>query len=225
MGINKENLLTLKRGLVESATFTLNTPADLSVKEAILSLQRFEIAYNRICRFNVKLVRVLEEYDFADSDELTASPLDYRRLITSSVSDRGIPQHARLGIHRVSINSPGIWEFIGKLSPLQTLLDYLQQRHERKKDNEYRNELEKEKMQLENEARRIENKKAILDIAAKEISLMRELGIPEEQISKIITQNYQRPLSKISTSEIMFELPEKSDLKLIQGNKKLKELS
>jgi len=57
-------------------------------------------------------------------------------------------RHLVLG--RVSINSPGIWEFLGQLNPLtiirQAILDYI----EWLKDERYRNNAEALKLRLEN---------------------------------------------------------------------------
>lgn len=56
-----------------------------------------------------------------------------------------------LEISSVEFSSPGAWEFFGSLNPLQQLREYLKDRHERRKDREWREESEKSKMQLEND--------------------------------------------------------------------------
>jgi hypothetical protein len=58
---------------------------------------------------------------------------------------------ADLIVRRINLASPGLWEFLGALNPLKVIADYVQQRHERLKDNEYRNRLEEEQLILKNE--------------------------------------------------------------------------
>ena len=59
----------------------------------------------------------------------------------------------RLRIHSVRLSSPGFWEFWGKLNPLEVIRQYLSDRHERRKDREYREEADKERLHLENQLR------------------------------------------------------------------------
>src|SRR5947209_1111717 len=44
-----------------------------------------------------------------------------------------VPKEDRLILKSVVLHSPGNWEFLGKLNPLETLRQYLQDRHERRK--------------------------------------------------------------------------------------------
>ena len=68
-------------------------------------------------------------------------------------------------MHRVNINSPGIWEFLGKLNPLEVVRQYLCDLHERKKDRQYRNVLERDRLALENASLRLTIVKDALTIA------------------------------------------------------------
>lgn len=61
---------------------------------------------------------------------------------------RYIPQADRLFLNRVSMSSPGFWEFIGKWNIFEQLRLYLNDRHERQKDREFRNEFEKSRNDL-----------------------------------------------------------------------------
>ncbi len=45
-----------------------------------------------------------------------------------------LPPNARLTLERVRIESPGIWEFLGSLNPLQQIREYLKDRHSRRQD-------------------------------------------------------------------------------------------
>lgn len=62
-----------------------------------------------------------------------------------------LPPSARLTLQRVRIESPGFWEFMASLNPLQQIREYLNDRHRRRQDHEFREASEKERLQLENE--------------------------------------------------------------------------
>lgn len=55
-----------------------------------------------------------------------------------------------LVVSRVALRSPGFWEFMGSLNPLEVTRRYLNDRHERKKDRDYRSPAEAERLALEN---------------------------------------------------------------------------
>lgn len=57
----------------------------------------------------------------------------------------------RLVVAQVAIASPGFWEFLGALNPLTFINDYLEGRHERRKDRAYREDAERRRMDLENQ--------------------------------------------------------------------------
>ncbi len=95
-----------------------------------------------------------------------------------------------LVLARVSFTSPGFWEFVGNLNPLKIIYDYLQQRHERQKDHKYRNRAEEEKLALEN---------AILrnQVVKERVDLLKEVGVPNEEIQLILTNYLVSPLEKL----------------------------
>ncbi len=71
-----------------------------------------------------------------------------------------IPPSARLSLERVRIESPGFWEFLASLNPLQQIREYLNDRHRRRQDRDFREASEKERLDLDNELirRQIEEK-------------------------------------------------------------------
>lgn len=106
-----------------------------------------------------------------------------------------LPQY-RLELSRVSIKSPGFWEFLGALNPLQQLREFLKDRHERRKDHEYREPAEKEKLKLDNELLQkiiLEKENSILH---DQLSMMKEFGISDEEIRQIIWSRLGIPLSR-----------------------------
>ncbi len=96
----------------------------------------------------------------------------------------------KLRLMSVVIQSPGVWEFLGSLNPLETLRKYLNDRHEHRKDREYREALEREQLALKNEKLRTE---VLLDKAM----ALREVGMPEDQIRYVLSEHITKPLASI----------------------------
>jgi len=57
----------------------------------------------------------------------------------------------RLFVKSVRIESPGFWEVAASFNPLQQIREYLNDRHKRRQDKEFREGAEREKLLLENE--------------------------------------------------------------------------
>lgn len=95
-----------------------------------------------------------------------------------------------LVLYRGLFQSPGFWEVLGNLNPLKVICDYLQQRHERRKDDEYRNRAEEQRLALEN---------AILqnEVVQKRVTILREIGVPDEEIRAILTKHVASPLEQL----------------------------
>lgn len=96
----------------------------------------------------------------------------------------------RLVLRSVTISSPGGWEFLGSLNPLETLRKYYQDKHERKKDAAYRAALEADEHSLRNEALR--NK-----VIAEQIKMLKSLGVSDEDIREVALQLFKRPLNRL----------------------------
>jgi len=80
-----------------------------------------------------------------------------------------------LYVREVAISSPGHWKFLGMLSPFETIRKYLKDRHERRKDNEYRNAAERDKLLIEIEMRR-------LGLFERRVHILKSLGCSESEI-------------------------------------------
>lgn len=148
---------------------------------------------------------------------------DYHVSFYRSIyGDRGldlIPRNDSLFISKLSVSSPGFWEIIGKMMPLTQLREYLKERHERQKDRKYKNELEEEKLRLEN----LKERKLLLmefndreyeyfkkkkfdavelelnkNIVIKErIEILKELGFSDEEIRTYIVSPLSEGMSII----------------------------
>ncbi len=96
----------------------------------------------------------------------------------------------RLVISKVNIQSPGFWEVLGSLNPLQQIREYLKDRHERQKDKEFRNKQEKEKGELDLEEQR--NK-----IISQRIDILKSLGHSETEIRQLVMVMVTQPLNRL----------------------------
>jgi hypothetical protein len=119
-------------------------------------------------------------------------------LQTGRANPDEIQPGAILELTQVEIHSPGFFEFLGMLNPLNTIREYLNDRHERRKDKLYREPLEREKLTLENELLMRQIRKEELDILASELGMMRDLGFDEEYLRQYVWQSIGQPLARLA---------------------------
>ena len=96
----------------------------------------------------------------------------------------------RLVLRAVRLESPGWWEVFGKLNPLEVIRKYLKDRHERKKDVEYRNSAEKERLLLENQLR--ENQ-----VLKERIEMAKAIGATDQDLAPLKNSLLGRPLRRL----------------------------
>jgi len=113
-----------------------------------------------------------------------------------------VPILSDLTLQRVSLSSPGFWEFLGALNPLKVIADYLQQAHERRKDHTYRNRADQQRLQHENEQLQIENEKRLLEnellrnkVVAERIEFLKRAGIGQRALQQLLLSYLARPLA------------------------------
>lgn len=105
-----------------------------------------------------------------------------------------VPDRDRLKLRGVELNSPGFWDFMGKLNPLEVLRQYLNDRHEQRKDREYREPAEARKLELENELLQIE-------VFEKKLQLLRDMGANDQDLSLLKDQLLNQPLQQLNYSQ------------------------
>jgi hypothetical protein len=193
------------------------------VDEAITFLTDIQDAYENLYALNLKIDEAKQKY--SERNEYSWRYNSRRKPPalnpTRKFSDLVLPDE-KLIVHRVNIGSPGIWEFIGTLNPLQQLREYAKERHERRKDKEWREAEEQRQMSLENQKREQEVKKAELEnirlensvlqesrkadledrrvetsILQEQVTLLRSIGYSDEQIRKLFNAHYYKPLSRL----------------------------
>jgi hypothetical protein len=98
----------------------------------------------------------------------------------------------RLVLQRVELASPGFWEFMGALNPMEVMRKYLQDRHERQKDRAYRAALEAEKL-------RVQILLEETEVIGKRLKIAKEVGAPEHIMASLLNELVYRPLEGIAT--------------------------
>jgi hypothetical protein len=98
-----------------------------------------------------------------------------------------VPNSDRLILTGVRLASPGFWDFLGKLNPLEVLRQYLNDRHERRKDYKYRESAEERRLLLENLER--ENR-----VIAERIRIARDLGATTSDLAPLLNDLIYKPL-------------------------------
>jgi hypothetical protein len=93
-------------------------------------------------------------------------------------------------VGRVELGSPGFWEFLGSLNPLEVIRQYLNDRHRRRQDRQYREREEARQLGLENDLREIE-------VLSERLRVAREYGVPEEALAPLLQGLLGRPLGSL----------------------------
>lgn len=108
-----------------------------------------------------------------------------------------VPPDSRIALERVNIGSPGIWEFLASLNPLQQIREYLNDRHRRRQDREYREPSERTRLELEDEVIRLQIEKSELLNLKEFVTILRDLGYDDSDIQRIFWMNVGSPLSRL----------------------------
>jgi hypothetical protein len=101
-----------------------------------------------------------------------------------------VPLQEQLVIGSVRLSSPGFLEFLGSLNPLECIRRYLQDRHERGKDERYRESAENIHLDLENQL--LANK-----IITERLVIARSVGLTDAEMAPMIQELFVRPLRKL----------------------------
>jgi hypothetical protein len=93
----------------------------------------------------------------------------------------------RLSLKATRFESPGWWEFLGKLNPLEVLRQYLNDRHKQKEDRDINWPAAKRRLELENAL--MENK-----VIRERIDIVKSLGATEQDLAPLKNQLLFLPL-------------------------------
>jgi hypothetical protein len=163
---------------------------NVEVRYASEYLVDLERAYDSVLLFESivddasRLPRYLERWNVVDPMHW---PWSLPRDGSSINVAEAIPYPDRLVLAGVRLNSPGFWDFLGALNPLEVVRKYLNDRHERRQDRDYRESAEMRRLALEN--LKLEN-----EIIAERIKLAKGLGATDRHLISMLDQLVYQPL-------------------------------
>lgn len=168
----------------ESTYFKLHAVGEIPATYAALVLHRIEDAYVGLS--------ILDELTRLSTQQLKAA---LRHLEIEAFHSVLIPEDLAvfpsLQLKGVVLQSPGFWEFLGKLNPLEVIRLYLNDRHARQKDTQYRNRIEEQKGILENGLLKVKLLSDFVDLA-------RRAGLAEAEIAGLLRDNAHLPLMRLN---------------------------
>ena len=101
-----------------------------------------------------------------------------------------IPRSEQLTLSAVSLASPGFWEFLGTLNAFEVLRKYLNDRHERRKDRDYRESAEQRRLALENLV--LENR-----ALSERIRIAKDMGATDRDLAPLLNELIYKPLGAL----------------------------
>jgi hypothetical protein len=173
-----------------------------TVTEITSFLNDMESAYNSLYSFNLTISRWHSARRYwrrhIGPEEFfgLGFPFDNGAVHSADYPEKILPEY-HLELNRVSIQSMGFWEFVGGLNPLQQLREFLNDRHERRKDYEYRELAERERLRLDNELLQKQILEKENSILREQLSIMREVGLGEVEIRQLVWSRIGTPLSQL----------------------------
>lgn len=161
----------------QQARLRLKSQGDVPSSDVRQFLQAFEHAYNCLVIFQ----------------DATSSREAAMNWVPNAIFDLGTSESMvlpsdQLVVSAVSLSSPGFWEFLGAINPLEIIRKYLQDRHERKKDAAYRNDQERRAKEVEILMRETE-------LIGKRIELAKQAGAPIHIVNSLYNDLVARPLA------------------------------
>ena len=154
------------------------------IDDVIKFLYHLRNAYESLYVFDV-ISQEIQEYNKAERNFILS------RIPISKIHDAISPSD-KLIVDKVSIQSPGVWEVLGSWNPLAQLRDYLSERHERKKDNLWRNDLDRQEKWLKNML-------LATQLMDQQVDLYKKANVGEEDIRKMILGYGYRSLQSLNS--------------------------
>ncbi len=185
-----------------------------TVSEVTNMLTDLETAYNKLYAFDYIVDVLIERPSLLERRSIEKKSIE-KRSIEKRIAERRSRGRSRRSIHyyiqefesktdinkiilpderlvisKVNIQTPGFWEFMGAINPLEQIGKYLRDRRKRTKDCRYRNRQEEEIRDLE--IMRKENK-AIQG----RIRILKKLDYNEDEIRRLLMSMVVKPLNKL----------------------------
>ena len=183
---------------IERGTVQLNIQRGATVQEFQQFLTDLEQAYLAIYLLpSRRELRRLERWLPLPLEYLPLDVLAADRSEAASIDRSRVYPEDQLEMTRIMIQSPGWVELLGSLNPLQQIREYLKDRHERKKDKEWRWETEKQRALVELEILCIQAEKEQIGVIKDFNDLLQRLDLSPEQRRKILWERLGVPLARV----------------------------
>jgi hypothetical protein len=197
----------------EKCAARVHATSGFLLSETLEALESFEQAYNSLYALETTLEQLIESLRFFPpsvgrslllgigypfrSRGRYARTLEIWPPSTDQLSLAVLPSD-RLLFRGAQIESPGWVEVIGALNPLETLRKYMNDRHERRKDKDFRNEAERRKFEQEERAREAELEYMQDSVIIRRIEEAKKLGASDRDIAPLLNELLNRPVRKVA---------------------------
>lgn len=195
-----QRVSSLERSMPEQTRLKIYGQGSVEVELAATYLDDLKRAYEALIFFEATIdgmTRVTRDFPFSPypfglqfgwspTSRRTGLRLQYRAPTREEIA-ASIPRSEQLVLSAVSLNSPGFWEFMGALNPLEVIRKYLNDRHERRKDREYSEPAERRRLALDNLS--VETR-----VISERVRLAKELGATERDLASLLNELIYKPL-------------------------------
>jgi hypothetical protein len=161
------------RGFVALGYLRVESRGGVRATEIRDLLDALEGAYQAVARVEVAAERLLEAFEWMGR---YGPPVRYWGGFPEAPVLGSLDTADPLIVSRVELSSPGFWELLGSRTPLEVLRKYLNDRHERGKDRDYRSDAERQRLELENERLAIDNAMSAINVVDRLYRLERQHG-------------------------------------------------
>lgn len=180
----------------------IHSVGEIPVSEVTDILTTLEEAYNSICLFESLLDTASRYERLSERGRFYIGPTAFPYLWqarfghirdwppTPQMLRAAVNHQDQLILKSVELHSPGFWEVVGNLNPLETLRKTLGDVHERRKDREYREAAEKRKLDLENRLRETE-------LMQKQVDLLKSIGATDADLAPFRNVLVIDPLTRL----------------------------
>ena len=162
---------------------------NFQLRDVLRALNDLESAYNHILTFENDLAEIQRQQNQKVMKGRIPFYSHYLDQFNVPISSLVFPSE-RLIFVKAQISSPGWWEVLGKLNPLEVIRQWVSDAHERRKDRDYREPAEKERLGLDNLLHRSR-------VMRDWISTLKELGFEDLEIRGLLSQHFHEPLEKL----------------------------
>lgn len=164
--------------MAERVALRIHGPYAGTVRKAMETLHAVEGAYLWLYATDIQIDDLFRFQGYAPFQYLF---FNWSRRIRDDATDDPrllmLPEN-QLELRSAHFESPGFWEFLGALNPLQQLREYLNDRHERAKDRDYRQTSEAVRLDLENE-------RLAVKVFSEKVDALKKAGLADSEIRRL----------------------------------------